>query len=157
MQSLHTQYRDPVFFMPARPNRSIHVIDLCVFDSSGTLRGRCSGQTLVELGGRYPGIELGEFDLVLAEKERQTQTSPEEISQRRYIQALEAMPPMHMRSAGGWESFRMSERYSGRVTAVYATNHRQYFTFLALDTLTHEDIVRQIQSTLGPIVPAPAA
>lgn len=157
MRSLQTQYRDPVFYMPARPNRSIHVIDLCVFDSTGTLRGRCSGQTLRELNGRYPGIELGEFDLVLAEKERQTQTSPEEISQRRYIQALEAMPPMQMRSAGGWDTFRMSERHFGRVTAVYATNHRQYFTFLARDTLTHEEIVQQIHTTLGPIVPVPSA
>ena len=52
----------------------------------------------------------------------------EEITEEKYREAFEKLPPEQYQHSGGMERFLMSEHWSGPYTAQYVTYQGRYFT-----------------------------
>jgi len=52
----------------------------------------------------------------------------EEITEEKFIERLEVLPPQQWIHAGGFESFLMSEHWSGPYTSQYARHGQRYYT-----------------------------
>lgn len=89
---------------------------------------------------RYPNAELADFEKVYKKVEASYRTKPIEITEAQFRYALEVLPPVGWRTIRGVESFKMSERYYGQITSIYARVGRRYFTFRDTITLSAEKI-----------------
>lgn len=63
-------------------------------------------------------------------KSRVMRAEIEEITEERYYEMLNVLPPMYYKSFGGGEEFCMSERYMLTFTAQYAKYHGKYYKAL---------------------------
>ena len=128
------------FYQPG----TLSIIDLAV-ERDGALRGRYSNESLDEMRQRYPGAIVGDLDAFIEDKERQLRTEPEAITAAQFEAALCVLPPLDYRGSAVSESFKCSEMFSGRITAVYChlrvDGREHYFTFSDVRTIKHEAIV----------------
>lgn len=145
----HSQFREPVYFVPGVQGKASTIVDVAVLDADGSLRGRFSKETLAQLRCRHPGAELGELEEVVAAQEKALTTEPEEISEEEYIRMLEVLPPEDWRSAGGMESFKLMERFSGRITNIFVRAGQKYYTFKDVCTMPHANIAAKVQRHLA--------
>lgn len=136
------QFREPVFYVPGESS----IIDAAI-NRDGTLVGHYSGETLDEIRLRYPGAEIGEWDVVYAAAEESCKTEPVEITEARFLEMLNVLPPVRWVREGGAESFKMSERYYGSITGIYARIGKRYFNFSDVITLPHDEIIKRIRES----------
>ena len=106
----------------------------------GVWRSTIENEDINQIRIRYPGAELADFQRVYEKVEASYRTNPIEITKDQFTYALEVLPPVGWRTAKGVESFKMSERYYGQMTAIYVRIGRRYFTFRDAVTLTAERI-----------------
>lgn len=128
-----------------------HVIDQ-VEEVTG--KGRYSGQTEGEIRARYPLIKRSNLDAVVEEQESLLRTVPEVISQESWTSALEALPPCNWVQTGSLESFVFGERYSGRITTLYARIGTTYWKFRDICSLSHTAIIERVLQEMQRTVPA---
>lgn len=138
--SMQIQFKEPVFFVPGETN----IIDTVVKNKEGQYIGEFSREVLSDVAKRYPGAEIGEFDIVLANIEKLLITDPIKITEEEYGDALDVLPPENWVVVKGSESFKMCEYTSGRVTAIFARRGSLYFTFQDIASLSHESIMAKV-------------
>lgn len=129
----HLQH--PCFYVPGS-DTIIDTADL----RDGVWRSSIENEDITQIRMRYPNAELADFQRVYEKVEASYRTRPIEITKAQFIYALEVLPPVGWRTARGVESFKISERYYGQMTAIYARVGRRYFTFRDTITLTAEKI-----------------
>ena len=137
-----TEFREPVFYVP----NECCIIDTAV-NRDGTLRGQYSGETLDQIRLRYPNAEIGEWDIVYAAAEEACKTEPSEITEDKFLEMLNVLPPVRWVRQGGAESFKLSERYYGSITAIYARIGKRYFTFSDNIAMPHDEIIKRIRAS----------
>lgn len=106
-----------------------------------THRGVYSGKSLSELQEENPAIAIGLFDDVIDMNNARTRRPPTPIPMADFLSALEVLPPEDWRSDDRGETFKMPERLSGSITAIYARIGNAYFTLADDYTLTHNAII----------------
>jgi hypothetical protein len=148
MQSVQS-FRQPVFFVPGTQQVVPVIIDFAKRRPDGVFVSSISGNTLEETATRYPGAQLGECDTVVAEKESKLISEPVEITQAQFIDALEVLPPDDWQRHVYSESFKMSERLSGRITSVFVRVNDRYYEFADRDPITHEEAVEKVSRAMA--------
>ncbi len=129
----HLQH--PCFYVPG----SDTIIDTAEL-RDGVWRSSIENEDINQIRIRYPNAELADFQRVYEKVEASYRTRPVEITKAQFIYALEVLPPVGWRTAKGVESFKISERYYGQMTAIYARVGKRYFTFRDAITLDAEKI-----------------
>lgn len=119
-------------------------LDGLVLDGAGVLRGVYSQQTVEALQQTYPGAKVTDVKLFTDEQEKAYRTSPVEITQEDYYDALDVLPPVGFSSSGGFETFKMMEAISGRMTTIYARKGSRCWCFVDRDDMPHSTIVERI-------------
>jgi len=114
------------FYVPGKPG----IIDAVNPDTG---KGLYSRETLTEVKARYPGAVLGEFDTVCDQQDAYWISPPVRITKERFFEMLEVLPPVGWKCASetppvkSKEVFRLSERTSGAVTAIFCRIGDRYF------------------------------
>lgn len=139
-QTTPPEFKEPCFHVPG----SRTIIDTAELDSDGVYRSTIKKETLAQVRIRYPDAEIGEWENIYRAAENSCKTEPQEITEAQYIYALEVLPPVSWKNAKGVESFKMSERFYGNVTAIYARLGKRYFTFNDLISLQPDEIADRI-------------
>lgn len=139
-QTTPPEFKEPCFHVPG----SRTIIDTAELDSDGVYRSTIKKETLAQVRIRYPDAEIGEWENIYRAAEHSCKTEPQEITEAQYIYALEVLPPVCWKNAKGVESFKMSERFYGNVTAIYARLGKRYFTFNDLISLQPDEIADRI-------------
>ena len=132
----------PVFYVPGRPG----IIDLAVL-RDGEQVGGYSGETLPQIALRYPGVQLGELGPVSAASDESWKSPPVEITADRYMEMLEVLPPVAWKSSRDAETFKLSERTSGNITAIFCRLGERYFEMQDSIFLKHDAIVDACKAT----------
>jgi len=136
----HLQH--PCFYVPG----SDTIIDTAEL-RDGVWRSTIQNEDINQIRMRYPNAELADFEKVYAKVEASYRTKPIEITRAEFIYALEVLPPVGWHTVKGVESFKISERYYGQMTAIYARVGKRYFTFRDAITLTAEKIADMIANS----------
>jgi hypothetical protein len=136
-----------VFYTPARDGCMPKVIDAVVL-IDGEERGAYSLETLAQLAVRYPGVLVGDSEIVERERETAMRTEPEACTEEQFWDALECLPPLDWQCRGGGESFKMVERLSGRMTRIYARTGTTYWSFVDRDDMTHAAVMAKVTAAV---------
>lgn len=132
-----------VFYTPAANGCYPTIIDEAI-EINGTPTGRYSGETLEQIGKRYPGAQVGDAMDIAAQREAMMISEPEQITEEQFMDALEVLPPEGWIRHQHTESFKMCEYYSGRVTSIYARFADTYWTFKDIGSKTHVEIMDKV-------------
>ncbi|MCR4319791.1 MAG: DUF1419 domain-containing protein [Candidatus Brocadiaceae bacterium] len=126
----------PVFYQPGKPG----IIDLCIDG-----KGQYSGESLEQMRLRYPGAEIGELGAVSEYSENCFKSAAVEITEDRFIEMLEVLPPINWVHENGSESFKISERTYGNITAIFARIGERYFELSDSIFLSHQQIMEKCE------------
>lgn len=120
-------------------------IDIALPDGRSEL-GR---KTLEQIRAAYPGAEVMDLGEFVAIKEQRLCSDPQPITEERFIEMLEVLPPQRWlrgRIAGVFcESFELCEHLSGRVTSVYVHIGGNYFEYTTVAGQTLDAHVMRCQ------------
>jgi len=147
-----------VFDRPAVPDPDDHLYiyvpgERNVLDEAMHVDGQLVGRydqahrTLAQFREQYPTAGIYYSTEVAVQIEALCRTEPEEISQERFIDALEVMPPKSWKQFGQEESFKFIEHYSGNITSIYARVGERFFTFLDNASMSHERVMDKIRGS----------
>ncbi|NCA91228.1 MAG: hypothetical protein EOM92_20715 [Gammaproteobacteria bacterium] len=118
-----------------------------VLNRNGTV-GYTRGQTLeqyaAELGAPLRIIDAAELDALIAEFEAGMVTSPSEITEEAFHEALNVLPPSRWGHCMGVELFHVSENISGSLVNWYGALNGRYWAFVDLCTADPEDLARRV-------------
>lgn len=73
--------------------------------------------------------------------------SPVEVSAERYWDMLEILPPDGFVGTGHEESFKLSERTAGNITAIFARVGDRYFELADSVFMKHADIIAAVRNS----------
>ena len=138
--TLNESIKEPVFHVPGQ--RSI--IDSVRPDG----RGLYSGETLEEIRKRYPDAVVAEWQTVYRDIEESARSAPIEITEHRWMYALEVLPPCRWTQGNGCSSFHVSELVVGNIGNIYVRLGKRYFEFADRVTLTHDQRVEAVLKSL---------
>ncbi|VYU36904.1 hypothetical protein [Metakosakonia massiliensis] len=130
------------FYQPSRAR----IWDYAVM-AGGEWRTRFGGQTLVQLREEFPDMTLISSDIALVCENEQFRSPWVEITESRYIDQLEVLPPVDWCRSTAGESFKSMEMYGGDVTTIFARRAGRFFECRDLHTLTHAAIVESLTTT----------
>ena len=137
METLIPNDDTPVFYVPGRPG----IIDVA-FKRDGVWKGGYSDETIEQIGIRYPGVTLGRLGPVCESSDESYKQPPVEIDAERYNEMLEVLPPEQWHGIGEHtESFKLSERTSGNITAIFCRIGERYFEMQDSVFMKHAAIV----------------
>jgi hypothetical protein len=142
MNTPSAQFKHPCFYVPGKYS-CIDTAEL----RDGVWRSAIHNEDLAQIRLRYPEAEFGDFDAIHAQAEESSKSLPIEISEKDFLYGLSVLPPVGWKTARGVESFKISERLYGNVTAIYARVGERYFTFNDLITLPAEEIAERMISS----------
>ena len=71
-------------------------------------------------------------------------TDPKPITEERFQEALECLPPLQWGRHLGVESFRFMERYTGNITSIYARIGDQYWEFMDRFNMSRDDLAQKV-------------
>jgi hypothetical protein len=110
-----------------------------VFDeiNPGTGCGRWGGKTLDEVKQQHPAAQLMGWKEYERHHNTHWTTDPVEIDKAAFWDALECLPPVDWKTTAEGEVFKMSERLSGSITAIYCRIEDRFFCFNADIRTTH--------------------
>lgn len=111
-------------------------------------RGHWSGETLEEIRKRYPEAIYTSFEEASAMMDAAAKLPPEEITEEKFWYMLEALPPVGWKHGADCESFKMSERWSGNITYIYARISNKYFEMRDDIRTPHDVIIEKCQTFL---------
>lgn len=124
---------------------------LCVFceATNNLIDFLHAGETSAEAVGRLSD-EYGELlvviptDQAMKRHEQAAKTPPEEITEERFNDMLNVLPPVDWTITGNGESFKMSERYTGSITSIFVKLNQRCFTFRDTIKLPHDDCCARV-------------
>jgi hypothetical protein len=96
--------------------------------------------TVDELATEYPGVKLGVLDDVAAQSEDMFRKATVEISEDRWFEMLEVLPPVAWTNLANSESFKLSERTYGCITAIFCRIGDRYFEMSDDIRMSHDAI-----------------
>ncbi len=104
----------------------------CIDTVTADGRGAYSLETLEQVQKRYPGAEIADLDTWTAAKEKALCTEPQEITEERFMEMLEVLPPQRWKRCKTTDgvfcqSFELCEHLSGRVTSIYCQVGPKFF------------------------------
>jgi hypothetical protein len=136
------------FYVPANGSIVPSFIDEAVERQDGSFVGRWSGETIEVMRKRYPTVEIDDHEVIEKQREDMHRSEPEPCTEEQFMEALECLPPLGWITSGGFESFKMSEFFSGRMTNIYVrTPENQFYSFMDIFTLQHHEIVLRVKSS----------
>lgn len=100
-------------------------------------------ETLEQVQARYPNTRIMTSDEYRVLHDKAMATEPVKITEEKYIEMLEVLPPMKWRNGGGAQTFMMCEFLSGNITGIYCNIGDRYWSFNGPATLTHDEIVQK--------------
>lgn len=115
-------------------------IDGVCTDDSGVQRGLYSGETLTDIGRRYPNPVITEYAEFQTAHELAYSTKPARITGERFDEMLNVLPPYGYHHSAGFECFKMVERISGNMTDIFARFNTEYWHFVGRDTMSTTEI-----------------
>ncbi len=129
-----------VFFSRAQ----MCIIDTCTDDE--TPRSHIQGETLDEIRQRYSDAVYIDWETASREKENAAKLPVTETTMERFWEMLEVLPPAGWKTDGAGESFKLSERWSGNITDIYARIGKRYFHLCDDICLPHAEIIRRCEA-----------
>jgi hypothetical protein len=102
-------------------------------------------------------LEVLPAEEVMARYEASFKTPVVSISSEHYDYALNCLPPVAWIRRAGGETFKMSERMAGAVTAIYIANGDKYFRFYDDIRLPHEECLKRVADYLATATPGQMA
>lgn len=84
------------------------------------------------------------LDEAAARYERQFKTEPVTITEAHWHEMLGILPPVGWRNTACGESFKLSERTAGFVTAIFVRINDRYFTFADDIRTPHDECCRRV-------------
>lgn len=125
---------------------------LCAWDEAINLNGkwvtRCSGRTLPELQRDYPDMAMMTRVEFTRQANAAARTEVREISEERFIDQLEVLPPMCWVRGDATQSFKSCEMYAEDVTTIFVQIKGRFFEFRDVFTLSHQDILARIDAEI---------
>lgn len=131
---------ETVFYVPGQP----WVIDFAFERADGVNVSQQQGLTLEQIQAEHPGAIATTYSKALEAIEAGCKSEPRRIDEVDFDYALNVLPPVGWVRAGDSESFKMSERTNGRVTAIYARFGSTFWSFQDIYKLTHLDIIQRV-------------
>jgi hypothetical protein len=129
---------DDVVFSPSRGV----VIDFLCTDG----RTHCRSLAVEELLPEHPDAVVIDWREASRRIEDRMRTPPVRTTDVEWRAALSVLPPADWRREGRSESFKMSERITGRLTHIYCRIEDRYFSFADDIALTHREIVARCEA-----------
>lgn len=117
------------------------VIDTC--RDTNPPRSHIQNETLNEIRARYPDAEYIEFEKAIKIIEEKHRLPVREITKEYFWEMLEVLPPAGWKKETGCESFKLSEKWSGNITDIYARIDKRYFTLRDTIFLPHNEIIKR--------------
>lgn len=117
------------------------IIDTCTDENPP--RSHIQRETLEEIRARYPDAEYIIFDDAIKISEEKHRLPVREITEKDFWEMLEVLPPAGWKQEPNCESFKLSERWSGNITDIYARIGERYFTLRDTIFLPHTEIVNR--------------
>lgn len=113
---------------------------------NGEYVGKYSNKTLAQFQEQNPEYIVKDWVEFCSERDEKMKTEPVEITEEKFWDALEVLPPEDWARFGRTESFKMCEYFCGMITAVYARIGDKYYTFHDVATIQHDEIIAKIQN-----------
>jgi hypothetical protein len=123
----------------------VGVID--VIDPKTSL-GRYGGQSLETVRARYPEAETLSLDEAMRRCEEAVIKAPIRISEERFMDLLEVLPPCRWATRGNEETFYMPEPLTGTVVRWAARIGIDYFELVDRKHRTHDDVIGACKALL---------
>lgn len=122
-------------------------------ERNGQLVSIYSGETVQEMLKDLPAETIvASLDDVLPMVEAAQRKAfcfpPKEITEERFWDMLEVLPPHDWKRTADGESFKMCERTSGDITAIFAKVDGRYWEMSDSITMPHEFIIDKIRQTI---------
>jgi hypothetical protein len=141
-----------VFYVPGELN----VID-CAWQPDGVnWQTAINATPMAEVIERYPTAQLMTWDevipLIQEGSYAKYKSAPVEITEDRWDEMLNVLPPMKWRSGRGAESFMISEALTLDLRSIFCRIGDRYFEMTDKQSLTHE----QIAEMCLPLLATPA-
>lgn len=136
-----------VFYTPSNGDILPLIIDMAILNQQGSYVGQYSKEPLELVAKRYPGVLMGDFQLVSDSIHAAMKSMPSEITEAKFNEYLGALPPEDWQSSGNEESFKICEYLSGSITTICAKTHGRFYAFNDVATLTHAEIIQKIQAS----------
>jgi len=102
--------------------------------------------SLEQVQVRYPGARMMDEETVLSTQESLNKTEPVRISEYAFFYGLEALPPVRWINTKHVETFEFLERYSGRITDIYARVGSEFWSFRDVHGISQEEIIARIDA-----------
>lgn len=131
----HMSDTDPVVFC-TRTNRIIEFVER--YGEAAT----ALSALMTEYGPDLIVLPMGDAH---SRYENAFKSPPVEVSQERYWDMLEILPPVGFVNTGQEESFKLSERTAGHVTAILARIGERYFEMSDSILMKHADIIAAVR------------
>ncbi|WP_436877894.1 hypothetical protein [Siccibacter turicensis] len=105
---------------------------------------RYGSQTLEVLRRMYPDMALMSIPECYTLQNERFRQPWKEVTEARYIDQLEVLPPMDWNASQSGASFKSSEMYGGDVTSIFASKDGRFFECRDVCTLTHQNIIAAV-------------
>ena len=122
------------------------VIDFIPDDSDGSA---AIAKFAIEYGSALAILPL---DDAWQRYENQFKSEPVEITEERWHEMLGVLPPMAWTSDSTGESFKISERTAGSITAIFVRIRDRYFELSDTCTLPHRECISRVLRKHFPMV-----
>lgn len=136
---------EKVFYVPGQP----WVIDFAVDRADGLTVTQLQGHTLDQVLIRNPGAIITTYLEATAQIEAGCKTEPRQIDVGDFDYGLNVLPPVQWVHRDDSESFKMSERTNGLVTAIYARVGNTYWKFEDICTMSHIEIIAKVRKAMA--------
>lgn len=125
------------YYQPGKPG----IIDIALAIGDGTHRGLYGGETLAEVQMRYPGAAVGNLDAVVEASRKMFERAPKRVTESRFLEMLNVLPPENWVRGNGCESFKMCEYEYDNVTTIFARIGGEYYEMAGRASMPHHEIV----------------
>lgn len=121
-----------------------------IIDYIHAARGESSAEAIKRLTPEY-GTALTAMPVNQAQDlyEARFKTPVEEITEADFLYALNVLPPVGWTHARGAESFKISEKLAGRVTAILVEMQGRHFRFHDDIRLSHDACCERVQAFIA--------
>lgn len=120
---------------------------------AGNGRSAYGRETITEVRRKYPGrnvrvLPWSEVSPLLDKAQRERYCKPvEEITEERFLEMLNVLPPENWVQHGDWEGFRISEYMTGNLTYHYVRRGERFFTACrACSKTAYEQLLAEIDA-----------
>lgn len=118
----------------------------CFAEGVWRVTGYAGSKTLEQLNAHGDTWELVTEEEAKARFHQANFQPVSEITEDRFIDMLEVLPPLDWTGGEHCQSFKLSEMYSGNITDIFARYGDRYFQLRNLVTLTHKQIIDEIKA-----------